>query len=61
MVKTKMMIIRITEEQRNILETKARAAGFTKMAEYARSVLFKPLSIEEKINKIYQKVCKNGS
>ena len=60
MAKLKMMIIRITEDQRNILEAKARASGFTSMAEYARSVIFRPISTEEKINKIYEKVCKNG-
>ncbi|MFH1770115.1 MAG: hypothetical protein ABH828_01010 [archaeon] len=53
------MGFRITKEQKNVLEAKARAEGYTKVAFYIRAVLFKTMSTEEKINAIYEKVCKD--
>ncbi len=41
MVKTKMLVIRITEEQEKILQAKAKSAGFWKKSEYIRTILFK--------------------
>ena len=41
MVKTKMLIIRITEEQEQIILSRANASGFAKKSEYARTILFK--------------------
>ena len=56
-----MLMIRISPEQENILLAKARSAGFRRKSEYVRYVLFMPLLVEEKINKIYERVCKDGS
>lgn len=50
--------IRVTEDQKKILEAKARSAGYTKVAFYVRAMLFKSMSSEEKINAIYEKICK---
>ncbi|MDD3175927.1 MAG: hypothetical protein PHU51_05610 [Candidatus Nanoarchaeia archaeon] len=50
---------RITPEQNKILQARARSLGFSKTADYVRSVLFRTMPIEDKINKIYEKVCKN--
>jgi hypothetical protein len=61
MAKTKMLMIRISQEQENILLAKAKSAGFRKKSEYVRYVLFMSLSVEEKINKIFEKVCKDES
>lgn len=52
--------LRITSEQRQILEARAKSAGHTTLAYYMRSVLFRSISMEEKINQIWEKVCKNG-
>jgi len=41
MAKTKMLVIRVTEEQAKILRQKAIAAGFVKISEYVRTTLFK--------------------
>ena len=60
MVEYKRLVTRITPEQEQILIAKARSAGYLKIAEYVRSVLFRSLSAEEKINQIYDKVVKNG-
>ena len=51
--------IRITPEQKQILETKAKTAGYTKVAFYVRSILFKSMSTEDKLNAIYEKICRN--
>ena len=56
-----MLMIRISPEQENILLAKTRSAGFRRKSEYVRYVLFMPLLVEEKINKIYEKVCENDS
>ena len=60
MVKTKAFVVRINPEQEQILEARARAAGFMHKSDYIRFSLFMPMPIEEKINKIFEKVCKNG-
>ena len=49
--------IRITPEQKMILQAKATAAGYTKVAYYVRAILFKSISTEEKINAIYKQIC----
>jgi len=41
MAKTKMLVIRLTEEQVKILHEKAVVAGFVKISEYVRTTLFK--------------------
>jgi len=40
MVKTRMLVIRITEEQEKILIERAQTAGFQKKSEYIRVRLF---------------------
>ena len=60
MKKTQVLIVRVTPEQNQILIAKTRSAGFLKKADYVRSILFMSLSTEEKINKIFDKVCENG-
>jgi len=60
MDKIKTLIVRITAEQDEILHAKARSNGFLKKSEYVRSVLFRSLSVEDKITKIFDKVCKDG-
>jgi len=57
MRKANMLMIRISPEQENILLAKTRSAGFRRKSEYVRYVLFMPLPIEEKISKIFEKVC----
>ena len=49
--------LRVTKEQKSILEAKARAEGYTKLAFYLRSVLFRSFSSEDKIDAIYKKIC----
>ena len=53
------MAFRVTKEQKNVLEAKARAEGYTKVAFYIRAVLLKTMTTEEKINAIYEKICRN--
>ena len=50
-MKTVRLGTRLTPDQHQILQAKARAAGFTKMAGYVRSVLFMTPIKEEKINR----------
>jgi hypothetical protein len=59
MTKTKMLIVRVTENQDRILETRARANGFMKKSEYVRFTLFKKIPIEDKISDIHQRVVGN--
>jgi hypothetical protein len=60
MGKTKVIVVRITPEQYLVLEAKMRSSGFWKKSDYIRSVLFKNLSVEDKISKIYDKVLEDG-
>ncbi len=57
MAKTKILIVRITKEQGQILEAKTKLAGFVKKSDYVRYSLFMKMPIEEKINQIHEKVC----
>lgn len=54
-----MLIVRVTENQDRILETRARANGFMKKSEYVRFTLFKKIPIEDKISDIHQRVVGN--
>lgn len=60
MAKLITISLRITKEQEQILETRARAAGFFNKSEYIRMALFRPMPVEEKIDKIFRKVCGDG-
>ncbi len=42
MAKTKVLVVRISEDQDRLLKIKARSAGFLKKSDYVRCVLFKP-------------------
>jgi len=52
--------LRVTKEQKNILEAKAKSEGYTKLAFYLRSILFRSLSTEDKIDAIYKKICRDS-
>jgi len=54
------IIFRLTKEQKQILQAKARAAGFIYTSDYIRFILFMEYGFTEKINKIYEKVCKDA-
>jgi len=60
MDKTKIITLRLTPNQEQILIAKARSAGFLQKSDYIRFVLFMSMTVEEKINKMYDKVCENG-
>ncbi len=60
MVKTKILVVRISPEQDQVLQAKARNMGILQKSDYVRFTLFMSMQIEEKIKKIYEKVCKNG-
>jgi len=49
---------RITPEQNQILFSKAKASGYTTVSNYVRSILFRSISSEDKINAIYKRICK---
>ncbi len=51
--------IRFTKEQRRILDARANSAGYAKLGDYIRTVLFLPMPVEEKIDRIYRKVVLN--
>jgi hypothetical protein len=55
-MKTKTIVVRITSEQDQILQAKARSAGFLQKSDYIRYSLFMKMPIEEKINAIYERV-----
>lgn len=59
--KVEYLMVRITKEQKQILEAKARNAGFKQKADYVRSVLFSQYNINDMIKEIYNKVVKDGS
>lgn len=59
-MKTKAVVIRLTEEQDQVLLARATSAGFLQKSDYVRSVLFLKMPLEEKIEAIYQKVVQNG-
>ncbi len=52
--------IRITKEQRQILEAKANSCGFVQLSDYVRYVLFVQKSFLEKIDQIHKKVVENA-
>ena len=55
-MKTKPLVVRLTPEQDQILLARAKAMGFHQRSDYVRFVLFMKMPMEEKINKIYDKV-----
>ena len=59
-MKDKVLIVRITEEQENILREKAQSLGFNKKSDYVRFVLFMPDNVDVMIKKIYKKVVEDA-
>lgn len=53
-------MVRITFEQKKILEAKVRNAGFKKKSDFIRSLLFQSHNTNEMIKEIYNKVVKDG-
>lgn len=49
-----------TPEQKQILKAKASAAGFSRLSDYVRFVLFMQYGTIEKINQIYKKICEES-
>lgn len=60
MAKTKIIGIRVTLEQDELLEKRSASAGFNKKSEYIRSQLFRLSETEMMIKEIYERVVKNG-
>lgn len=61
MNKTKIITLRLTPEQERILLSRSRSAGFLQKSDYIRYFLFMNLTTDEKINKLFERICKNGS
>ena len=51
------IVVRVTKEQKSLLEAKSKAEGYSKVAFYLRAKLFQSLPMEEKIGVIYKKIC----
>ena len=58
--KVEYLMVRVTLEQKKIIEAKARNAGFKRKSDYVRSLLFIEHNTSEMIKKIYDKVVKDG-
>lgn len=58
-MKESVLIVRLTEDQMKILDAKVNCAGYSKRSDYIRAILFMPMLMEDKIDKIYEKICKN--
>lgn len=59
MVKEIKMAYRVTPEQKKVLEARAKAEGYSKVAFYVRAMLFRTIIMEEKIDAIYKQICRN--
>ena len=57
-MKEKVLKIRISNNQLDILEAKARSAGFRRKSDYVRYVLFMPMNVHDMIKEIYDKIVK---
>jgi hypothetical protein len=60
MVKLKMLAIRLTREQVQLLRVQSRAAGYGKVSEYVRVMLFRKNSVEQKLDEILEMVNRRG-
>ena len=58
MIKKKILIVRITEDQDKILKARAHSTGFSKKSDYVRYIIFTPLNVHEMIKEIYDKIVK---
>ncbi len=58
-MKSKNIIVRITEEQEKILNERTKGAGFLQKSDYVRYLLFMKETTEMKIDKILNLVIKN--
>jgi uncharacterized protein (DUF1778 family) len=59
MVKEIKMAYRVTLEQKKVLEARAKAEGYSKVAFYVRAILFRSIVMEEKIDAIYKQICRD--
>ena len=59
-MKTKIIALRLTPEQDQILQEKAWKGGFMQKSDYIRYALFMKPSIQDKIDQIHETMCKNG-
>lgn len=50
--------LNLTDEQVGMLKERAEETGFINISEYIRFELFLKKPIADKINKIYQKICR---
>jgi len=57
----KSLKFRISEEQEKKLLAEAKSLGFLRKADYIRFKLFMSDSMNDKLNKIYEKVCQDGN
>ena len=60
MAKLYRTTLRITPEQKRILEAKTRTAGFHRISEYVRFVLFMNYGIVEKIDAMHKVICEEN-
>jgi hypothetical protein len=54
MTKTKLLTIRVTEQQDRILEAKANSMGFRNKSEFARAIMFLDKDIFAKISEMHE-------
>ena len=55
-----MIGIWITDKQLELIENTAKSLGFNNKSEFIRSILFHYIPISEKVDLIYNWICKNG-
>lgn len=58
--KLRYLSLRISDEQKKILEAKARCAGYRYVADYVRACLFMPKNTQDMIMEIHEKVVGHG-
>ncbi len=54
------IMVRISQEQKKILEAKTRNAGYRHVADYVRACLFMPKNTQDMIMEIHEKVVGHG-
>ncbi len=59
--KYEFISFRVSKEQSEMLEAKANSLGFRNKSSFIRSSLFLNKSIFDKIDEIYERICRNES
>ncbi|MFH1972675.1 MAG: hypothetical protein ABIJ18_04320 [archaeon] len=59
-MKSKILTVKITPDQEQILIARARSAGFLKKSDYVRFSLFMSMPMEERIKEIHKRIFENG-